>query len=108
LLALVILLLPILCDAHTITEPPAGGVQPVDLPCHDSAPVNQEFPGSQEKCCAATHQPEALLSPVDFTPALTATAYWVDPHFYSPDPPSSPSRVFAVLSGPTGPLSLRI
>jgi hypothetical protein len=107
-LALAIVLLPTLCSAHTITAPPAGGVRPVDLPCHDSAPANPELPGSQQKCCAATHEPAALLSSVDLTSALTATDSRLYPLFYSPHPSGSPRHVLAVMSGTDGPLSLRI
>lgn len=108
LLALAIVLLPNLCSAHSIAASAAGGVRPMDLPCHDSAPANPEMPDSQQKCCAGTHEPEALLSSVDFTSALTATDSRLYPLFYSPHPSGNPGHVFAVVSGPEGPLSLRI
>src|SRR5262249_6985219 len=108
LLTLAILLLPSLCKEHAPALAPVSGVQPVDLPCHEPAPANPELPGSQQKCCGATHQSEALLSSIDQVPALTAAGCWLDPLLYSSYPVNHPSRSFTVSSDPPGPLSLRI
>src|SRR5262249_16903696 len=108
LLTLAILLLPSLCNGHAPALAPVSGVQPVDLPCHEPAPANPELPGSQQKCCGAAHQSEALLSSISPAPTLTAAGSWLDPLFYSSHPLNHPNRSFTVFSGPPGPFLLRI
>jgi len=108
LLAIAILLLPGLCSGHSIALAPASGVQPVDLPCHESAPANPDLPNPPQKCCTATHQPEALLTPAQVATALIATDHWLNPLFYSLHPSGSPGNLFAISFGPPKPLSLRI
>jgi hypothetical protein len=108
LLAVAILLLPGLCRVHSPLVAPVSEVQHADLPCHEPSPASQEAPDSQQKCCRATHQPEALLSSAHLTPALAAADCRPNPLLNSSYRSSHASPLFAVFSGPPGPLSLRI
>lgn len=108
LLAMAILLLPALCGGHSMALAPASGVQPVDLPCHESAPASPDPPRLPQKCCAATDQPEALLTPAQVGTGLIATGHWLNPLFYSLHPSGCQGNVFAIFFGPPKPLSLRL
>ena len=79
-----------------------------DTGCHDSAPATPSTPNSGHICCHGEHAPEALLNTA-VTPAPLAAAGLVrNSLFESSDRLRHAVEIAPPVSGPPGPLALRI
>jgi len=96
--AMTMLLLPILCHANS---PPSTSLlqatQPADS-CHESAPAAPESPAPQPRCCAASHQPEALLNSAQVVDQVGADAGLIfDSPFASKSLPAHSARITRLI-----------
>jgi hypothetical protein len=109
MLALVMILLPSVCRAHSLPIAAVSAVQPAHAPCHESLPATPASPASNQKCCSVVHYPEALLNSARLVPALSDAAGSLGNQFFCPSrPPDHSVYLAASLSGPPGPIPLRI
>jgi hypothetical protein len=88
--------------ANTETISTAGGG------CHDSAPVTPSAPGSGHICCNGEHAPEALLSAVVMPAPLASVGLVRNPFSDSSVRSPHAAEIAPPVSGPPGPLALRI
>lgn len=107
-MAMAALLLQASCTIGLASLANTEMISTVGTACHDPAPARPSAPNSGHICCNGTHSPEALLSAA-VMPAPLATAGLVRNSFFDSRVRTlHPAEIAPPVSGPPGPLALRI
>jgi hypothetical protein len=106
--AMVVLLAQAACTIGLPSVPAVQIEAPGATGCHESAPSTPNTPHSEHICCSGDHSFDALLSAPETPVPLGFAEHFSVPTFVLSFFVPSSADISAFLSGPPGPLALRI